>query len=131
MVLSYYGHDIDEATLRDCCHTTNAGTRADDVASCAKHHGVDADHIRSSNSNALHKWLGTGIFPIVLLNMFPIDLIWRMHAVVIIAIDSRSVHLLDPAQGRRVASVGAFEQAWQMNLNRAIVVTEADSADGE
>jgi ABC-type bacteriocin/lantibiotic exporter with double-glycine peptidase domain len=125
MVLARWGAAFDEDALRACCHTTTVGTRADDVVTCAKSHGFDAEHVRGGDTDNLHRWLASGASPIVLLNMFPIDLIWRMHAVVIIGLEGNTVQFLDPAHGQRSAGLVAFEQAWQMNLSRAILVLPA------
>jgi ABC-type bacteriocin/lantibiotic exporter with double-glycine peptidase domain len=122
MVLAALGRDIDEASLRECCRTTVAGTRADDVVACARQHGFDAEHMREADVTALRRWLAARIFPIVMVNMYPLDAIWRMHAVVVVGFDDAGVHLLDPAGGARTVGATAFDQAWQMNLRRAVLV---------
>lgn len=127
MVLANMGTVVDETTLRDCCHTTMVGTRADDVVACARSYGFDAQHVREGNLGDLRRWLATGALPVILLNVFPIDLVWRMHAVVVIGIEGNAVQFLDPVHGQRTAELAAFEQAWQMNLNRAILIVPAGS----
>ena len=66
MVLAHFGTRLDESTLRDCCHTTTAGTRAEDVVGCARRYGFDAYHVRGADINGLRRWLRSGAFPIIL-----------------------------------------------------------------
>jgi ABC-type bacteriocin/lantibiotic exporter with double-glycine peptidase domain len=127
MVLAHWGIIVDEAALRECCRTATVGTRADDVVACAGSYGFDAQHVRDCNLGDLRRWLATDALPIILLNVFPIDLVWRMHAVVVTGLEGNAVQFLDPVQGQRTAELAAFEQAWQMNLNRAILIVPAGS----
>lgn len=122
MVMAYWGVETDETTLRACCRTTVSGTRADDAVDCVRQHGFIAEHRRFGEVDALARWLDAGLIPIVLLNLFPIDAFWCMHAVVVIGVDQEAVTFLDPARGERSTSRPAFEQAWQMNLGRALIV---------
>jgi ABC-type bacteriocin/lantibiotic exporter with double-glycine peptidase domain len=127
MVLAHLGTDVDETALQECCRTTTAGTRADDVVACARGHGFDAEHIRGGDLDDLRRWLGSGVAPIAMLNVFPIDYVWRMHAVVVTGIGRDTVRIIDPAHGPRTVGLTAFEQAWQMNLNRAILISATGS----
>jgi ABC-type bacteriocin/lantibiotic exporter with double-glycine peptidase domain len=122
MILAHFGLEVDEGALRDCCRTTIAGTRADDVVACAYEHGFDAEHVRGADLAALQRWLAEGIVPIILLNTYPIDAVWRMHAVLLLALDAGRALLLDPVQGERAVATTAFDQAWQMNLRRVVLV---------
>lgn len=122
MVLAQLGTVVEESVLRECCGTTERGTQADEVVACAQQYGFTAEQQRGGTLDDLSQWLNNGVYPIVLLNLFPLAALWRMHAVVVIAVDGNEVHYLDPARGQRMDALVAFEQAWLMNLYRAIVV---------
>jgi ABC-type bacteriocin/lantibiotic exporter with double-glycine peptidase domain len=131
MVMAYWGIEVDEPSLHECCQSTVSGTRAEDAVDCARQYGFSAEHRRNNEMDALAQWLEKGVFPIVLLNMFPIDALWRMHAVVVIGAGEDSVHFLDPVGGERVTSHLAFEQAWRMNLGRAVIIAPAKPGAAE
>ena len=122
MVMAHWGFDTDEATLRLYCKTDLLGTSAKDAVACAKHFGFDAIEVRGASFSNLGEWLTKGFYPILLLNLFPLDALWVSHAVVLEHVSDERVVYLDPAQGRRTANLIAFEQAWQMGKNRAILV---------
>ncbi|MBI4770970.1 MAG: C39 family peptidase [Chloroflexi bacterium] len=122
MVLAHFGTAMDEAVLRECCRNTGTGTRADDAAACARRYGFRAEHLRRNRIEDLRDWLAGGYYPIALLNLFPLTAHWVLHAVVVIALDAERVTYLDPARGRRADSLVAFEQAWQMNLARVLLI---------
>lgn len=122
MVLAHLGTVVDEAALRECCQTTETGTHADGAVACARRHGFKAEHLRRNEVNDLRRWLADDVYPIALVNMFPLLALWRMHAVVVIGIEADTVYYLDPARGQREDALVSFEQAWTMNLRRAIVM---------
>lgn len=99
------------------------GTTARDAAECAQKHGFQADAIRDAKWNDLAKWWSEGLYPILFVNLFPLDALWVYHAVVLEEIFTNSVTYVDPAQGMREVTVDAFEQAWQMNKRQGIVIS--------
>jgi ABC-type bacteriocin/lantibiotic exporter with double-glycine peptidase domain len=129
MVMAYWGIEVDEATLRACCQTDRLGTIAKDAVACARGYGFKAEEIREATWDDLNDWLTEGLYPILLLNLFPLDALWVYHAVIVETITDDRVIYLDPAQGPRTAEASAFEQAWQMNRRRAIIVAPPDPAD--
>ncbi|MBS1253065.1 MAG: hypothetical protein MAG451_02110 [Anaerolineales bacterium] len=129
MVMAHWGIEVDEATLRECCKTDGLGTVARDAVACTRRYGLRAEELRKATWDDLRRWLADGLYPILLVNLFPLDALWVFHAVVVETVTDELVTYLDPAQGQRIAEVRAFEQAWQMNRRRAIVVAPLDSSD--
>jgi len=123
MVMATWGIEIDEATLRVCCQTDWSGTAAKAVVACVGRWGLKATEVRVATLDDLRSWLDNGIFPIVYLNLFPLDALWVQHAVVVEVVTDEVIVYLDPAQGKRTAHSLAFDQAWQMQKRRAIIIS--------
>lgn len=123
MVLAYWGVEVDESELYKCCGSDFLGTTARSAADCASTYGFVTQAIRNAAWSDLEMWLSKNIYPILFVNLFPIDSLWVYHAVIVEAINEETVQFLDPAQGRRQAHLMAFEQAWQMNKQQAILIT--------
>jgi len=122
MVLAHWGIIADEATLRACCRTTKQGTRANDAITCAQKYGLQADELRDAQWADVRELLAAEIYPIALLNLYPLNMLWVMHAVVVESVAEETIVYLDPIYGRKSATVVSFDQAWAMNRRRAIVV---------
>ena len=122
MVFAHYDIIVDETTLYVCCRTTMQGTRASDAVACARSYGLLADERREVQWNDVRMALSAGIYPIIMLNLFPLAALWVMHAVVLQAFDEQHVHYLDPVYGAKSADIIAFDQAWTMKQRRAIVI---------
>ena len=125
MVLAHSGILVDEATLRAGCKTTESGTRAQDAAACARQYGFEAEEVSNARWQELEEWLAAGIYPIILLNLFPLRLLWVKHAVIAESADQDRVTYLDPIYGRQEAEITVFDQAWAMNRYRAILVKQS------
>ncbi len=124
MVMAHLGITVaKESDLYECCQTSPIGTHADGIVACARHHGLNANHFRHCQPNDLQSWLLAGLYPITLINTYPLIARWCMHAVVLTGIENDIVQFLDPARGEQQAPAVAFLQAWQMNANRVILVT--------
>jgi len=121
--MAYWGIEIDEATLCTCCQTDWSGTAAKAAVACVGRLGLKADEVHGATIDNLSGWLGNGIFPIVYLNLFPLDALWVQHAIVVEGVTNEAIAYLDPAQGKRMAHPLAFEQAWQMQKRRAIIIS--------
>lgn len=124
MVMAHFGITVaKESDLYECCQTSPIGTHADDAVACARRHQLNANHLRQCQSSDLQSWLSAGLYPIILINTYPLIARWCMHTVVLTGIENDVARFLDPARGERQAPTVAFLQAWQMNANRAILVT--------
>lgn len=123
MVMAYWGINFpNETALAECCKTTTYGTNADEAVACAKSNGLAAQHLHNCDWETLQKWITSKIYPITLINTYPLIAKWAAHAVVITHIEDQTVHYLDPARGSKTAFHLSFAQAWQMNRNRVILV---------
>jgi ABC-type bacteriocin/lantibiotic exporter with double-glycine peptidase domain len=96
MVLAGLGVIISEADLCLLCDCTLLGTDAFQAVEAVRKLGL----IRTSKYNlamdGLSEVLADTIYPIVYLNLLPIDQEWGTHAMVVIAIDDATVTVLDP-----------------------------------
>jgi ABC-type bacteriocin/lantibiotic exporter with double-glycine peptidase domain len=68
--------------------------------------------------------LNAGCYPIVFLNLLPIDGVNDPHAMVVTAVDDDSVHVYDPIQGERLLPRSTFDTAWAMMRNLVILVQD-------
>ena len=124
MLLGYWGIRIEqEADLYDCCRSTVTGTYLDHAVACIQQYGLQAAHLRQCQLIDLQGWLAEGLYPIVLLNMFPLIAKWTMHTVILSIIEGDTVHYLDPARGHRSDQLVAFEQARLMSRQQVILIS--------
>jgi hypothetical protein len=124
MLLVHQGIHIErEADLYDCCRSTVTGTHLDDAVACIQQYSFEASHLRRCQLTDIQGWLAEGLYPIVLLNMFPLIARWTMHTVVLTMIEGDIVHYLDPARGQRSDNLVAFEQARLMSGQRVILIS--------
>lgn len=121
--MAHWSIVINEPELRKCCRTDMLGTTAHDAAECAQRYGFHAKALRNAHWNDLVSWYASGLYPILFVNLFPLDTLWVYHAVVIETFEENSVSYIDPTRGRRSATVEAFEQAWQMNKGQAVIIS--------
>jgi ABC-type bacteriocin/lantibiotic exporter with double-glycine peptidase domain len=121
MVLDFYDHEIDEASLAALCRTDFYGTSADDLVLAAK--GLDFDAQKEyCNIADLHRHLENGLFPILFVNLFAIDGRDVVHAFVLETLTRGSIKVLDPWKGRRSIPIEQFKVAWEKTKNVAVTV---------
>lgn len=121
MILSLYGIEVDEETLRNRCGTTELGTYAQDIVACAQDFGFRVS-VENLDVVRLNDLLRRGIFPLVYVNGFPLEQIFCTHAMVVERITEREVLVLDPMDGRRTLNIEKFQKAWEMTDHLAIVM---------
>jgi len=63
-----------------------------------------------------------GYFPIVFVDLSPIDGIQDVHALVVVGATQQQIVVLDPLKGERSLPLQAFSTAWAMRNNLAIIV---------
>ena len=123
MVLAQYDILLAEADLRICCQTTFLGTAFPDAAACARRYGLSVKEIVQASWQELQNWLSSGIYPILSVNLFPLEARWAAHAVVVETVSDDRLIYLDPLVGRRNAAKPSFVQAWQMRRGKALLIT--------
>ena len=120
-IVQSYGHVVDEAFLRQQCGTTESGTLADDVVKCARTFGLAAEK-EYANLDRLRQYLAANLFPILYVNLFFIDGIDSVHALVATEFEEQFINVIDPLAGERSIPLSAFEKSWQMLNNLTILV---------
>ena len=94
---------------------------SDDLAKCARLLGFAAEKEYSS-LDRLRQHLAASLFPILYVNLFFIDGIDSVHAVVATEFEDQFIDVIDPLEGERSIPIAAFEKSWEMLNNLAILV---------
>jgi ABC-type bacteriocin/lantibiotic exporter with double-glycine peptidase domain len=122
MVLSHFNLSVSEAELRARCDCTIFGADAPYVVDVARQLGFNNADIQNLSPDELQIILDEGRYPIVYVNLLPIDGIEGAHTLVALEIGDDSVTVYDPDQGERLLPIGAFFKAWELKRNLAIIV---------
>jgi ABC-type bacteriocin/lantibiotic exporter with double-glycine peptidase domain len=124
MVLASFGIIKSEAELRSLCDCTPFGTEALQATDAARKLGFVNTVKCTLNWDELVNQINQGCYPIVFINLFPLDGIKSRHAVVVSTLSGTHVTIYDPLQGQRVLPKSTFETAWVMMNNLCILVRE-------
>jgi ABC-type bacteriocin/lantibiotic exporter with double-glycine peptidase domain len=124
MVLAGKGYLMSESALRECCDCTFLGTDALKAIDALRSMGFSNSSKCTLRFPELMEELNAGFYPIVFVNLLPIDGFNDPHAMVIIAVDDESANLYDPLQGERRLPRSTFDTAWAMMRNLAILVRD-------
>ena len=122
VVLSGFELDISEAELRVLCDCTPFGTEALRAVDAVRSLGFPKTAKWTLSVNDLVIQLNSGFYPIVFINLLPVDGVKVGHAVVVIAIEQADVSLYDPLYGERILPRSTFDTAWAMMHNLSILV---------
>lgn len=122
MIFAGCGLAVSEDELRALCDCTFLGTEALQAVEAARHFGFTNSAKHTLTINELEALVADECYPIVYLNLAPIDGIQQRHAVVIVAVTAFSFVVLDPAVGERLIPRDVFLVAWKMRHNLAIRV---------
>lgn len=122
MVLSSFDLDISETELRDRCDCTPFGTEALKAIDAIRDLGFLNSVKCTLSFDELVSQVEGALFPIVFVNLLPIDGIREAHAIVVIAANSSSITVYDPSKSERILPVSTFVTAWTMMNNLAILV---------
>jgi ABC-type bacteriocin/lantibiotic exporter with double-glycine peptidase domain len=121
MILSHFGIEIAEAELRHLCDCTFDGTDALKAVDAARKLGFPGTGKHNLTIDELASVVTNGQFPIVFLDLTPIYGFFQSHTVIVTAISTTSVQLLDPARGEYLLPSHVFNNAWSMRRNLSIV----------
>ncbi|MGH8742832.1 MAG: cysteine peptidase family C39 domain-containing protein, partial [Burkholderiales bacterium] len=113
MVFSSFGLDVPEAELRHACDSTAFGTGALHVLDVARRYDFAQTAKHTLTGEELAEVAAAGQYPIVFLNLWPIEQIWESHAVIVLAFGDAAVAVLDPAAGERLIPRTNFEASWE------------------
>jgi ABC-type bacteriocin/lantibiotic exporter with double-glycine peptidase domain len=122
MVFSHFNLSVSEAELRARCDCTIFGADAPYVVDVARQLGFNNTDIQNLSPDELQIILEEGRYPIVYVNLLPIDGIEGAHTLVALEIGDDAVTVYDPDQGERLLPIGAFFKAWELKRNLAIIV---------
>ena len=121
MILEYFGRNVEESELRKCCKTTELGTYADDVISCARELGFSAEKTCLAVGD-LKKLTEKSVFPIVYVNTYFLNEIFATHAIIVEDVTDEEVSVIDPAEGRKKISLEIFKRIWDFCNNLTVVI---------
>ena len=122
MVLAGLGMTITEAELRRLCDCTIDGTRALPALDAVRSLGFLKSSKQTLAFGELTELLEQGHYPIVFVEMYPIDGIYQIHALVILSISEFTVQVYDPARGERLIAPDIFNVAWKLRHHLALIV---------
>lgn len=122
MVLSSFGLDLSEADLRVRCDCTGFGTEALKAIDAVRQLGFAKTTKHTLTLIELEMVIANGLWPIVFVDLRPIDGIYQPHALVVIRIGASEVEVYDPVKGAMLLPRQTFIVAWAMRHNLAIIV---------
>lgn len=122
MVFSSFGFEIDETELREACDCTRLGTDALQAIDAARRLGFTRTSKHTLNIDELAELVKGGVYPIVFVNMIPIEGVREYHALVVTGFDKDSIEVFDPAKGPRILHFDVLAAAWKMRHRLAIIV---------
>jgi ABC-type bacteriocin/lantibiotic exporter with double-glycine peptidase domain len=123
MVLSQHGLELPEAELRDLCDCTPAfGTDAWLLVEAARQLGFPLTTKHNLQFPELVEFLSNDYFPIVFVNLGPLDGVDEQHALVVVAANEAVVLVYDPFYGERKLPNEAFRASWGAQRNLTILV---------
>jgi ABC-type bacteriocin/lantibiotic exporter with double-glycine peptidase domain len=115
MVLAAFGHTLAEENIRNCCGQTALGLRLIDVPKGLSDLPVIATVHTDWGLDDLRDEIRQLKYPIVGIDLRPIDGRFAYHAVVVVKIESNKVtaHDPEPGQGVREFNPATFMAAWK------------------
>ncbi len=122
MVIASFGIEISEAELRLLCDCTFDGTGALKAVDSARQLGFSKTAKHNLSLTELTALTTNGQFPIVFVDLTPIEGYVQSHALVVLAVNQFSVEVFDPAKGERLIARDVFDLAWKLRLRLAILV---------
>ena len=122
MVLHSFGVEAAESELRELCDCTSFGTEALKAIDAARRLGFTQTAKHTLTLAELQRELARGLYPIVYLNLLPLDGVKGEHAVVVVAQGKDFITIYDPLRGERKIARPVFAAAWAVMRNLAILL---------
>lgn len=123
MVLASLGLDLSETELRTGCDCTPFGTDALNAVDAARRLGFPKTAKYTLSLDELESLIASGHYPIVFVNLGPIDGLDDEHALVVTEVSHTSISVHDPLQGERILPHDTFSAAWAM-MHRLVILIE-------
>jgi ABC-type bacteriocin/lantibiotic exporter with double-glycine peptidase domain len=122
MVLAGLGVVMLESELRRLCDCTVLGTDAFQAVEALRKLGFPNATKQNLTLTDLSTVLTQGNYPIVYVNLLPLDQERGTHALVVTQVEDAIVTVYDPMVGKRSLERTAFEQAWQLTKGLTILI---------
>jgi ABC-type bacteriocin/lantibiotic exporter with double-glycine peptidase domain len=122
MVLGSFGVDISESELRTRCDCTPYGTDALMAVDAVRALEFVKTAKYTLSLAGLRTVVTDGHYPIVFVDLNPIDGLDAIHAMVVVEVSEQEIVVLDPLQGERRFPVYVFTAAWARRHNLALLV---------
>jgi ABC-type bacteriocin/lantibiotic exporter with double-glycine peptidase domain len=122
MVFASFGLSLTEPELREMCDCTAFGTDALSAVDAARRLGFANSVKHNLQFTELKTLVEDGHFPIVYVNLEPIDGFDDEHALVITQISDVAISVHDPLRGEREIQVDSFLSAWRIQRNLTILI---------
>lgn len=113
---------MSEEELRERCDCTPFGTEALKAIDVARDLGFSKTVKCTLSFAELMTQLDLGLYPIVFVNLLPLEGVKDAHAMVVIAVTSTHIRVFDPLQSERLFPISSFSTAWAMMNHLAILV---------
>lgn len=121
-MLAGFGLELSEARLRELCDCTFDGTAALKIVNAARTLGFAHTAKHTLSRQELEELLTVEIFPIVYVDLRPLEGRVGTHALVILDLRADAVMVYDPEVGKQTYARPAFTAAWAAQNNLAIIV---------
>jgi ABC-type bacteriocin/lantibiotic exporter with double-glycine peptidase domain len=131
MVLAALGHTFTEAEIRSRCGHTKVGMRLSQIGAGLADLPIAVEYHMDWSLDDLSDALRGSSYPIVGIDLRPIEGLFAFHAVVLVEItsDSLLVHDSRYEQGPRTMGLTAFKAAWESAEREAVVITAPSSKE--
>ena len=121
-VIASLGMEMSEAELRLRCDCTPLGTEALIAVDAVRQLGFSKTIKCTLTAQELKAQIDSNVYPIVFVDLLPIEGVKSSHAVVVEALSGEQVSVIDPLRGNRLLPRPTFDAAWAMMHNLAILV---------
>jgi Peptidase C39 family len=108
--------------LRQLCDCTPFGTEALKAVDAVRNLGFSRTAKCTLTTDELFAQLEANLYPIVFVNLLPVDGVKVAHTMIIVALAEEMVTVYDPLQGERNLLRSTFDTAWAMMHNLTILV---------
>jgi ABC-type bacteriocin/lantibiotic exporter with double-glycine peptidase domain len=123
MVLAGLGVVMSEVDLRQLCDCTIFGTDAFQAVKAGRMLGFPKAMKGNLSFLELDHELQKRLYPIVYVNLLPVDGVDTNPAMAVVAADQYFVSVYDPHVGERSLSRLTFKQAWKMSNGLTILIS--------
>ena len=122
MILSSFGLELPESELRELCDCTFEGTDALKAVDAVRLLGFSKTAKHTLSIDELAKLLAAETYPIVYVDLLPIEGKRVTHALIVLEFTPDSVTVYDPDRGERTIPRDLFAEAWRRQHYLAIMV---------